>query len=40
MGIEDKQAIFEKLTPRQVEVFNLVGEGKTSGGDCRRAGDL
>jgi DNA-binding CsgD family transcriptional regulator len=31
MGIEDIHGIFEELTPRQVEIFTLVGEGKTSG---------
>jgi DNA-binding CsgD family transcriptional regulator len=31
MDIEDKHVIFEKLTPRQVGVFGLVGAGKTSG---------
>jgi DNA-binding NarL/FixJ family response regulator len=31
MGIEDNHVIFEKLMPRQVEVFTWVGEGKTSG---------
>jgi DNA-binding CsgD family transcriptional regulator len=31
MGIEDIHAIFEKLSPRQVEVFVLLGKGKSSG---------
>lgn len=31
MGEDNLNNVFRKLTPRQAEIFNLVGEGKTSG---------
>jgi len=31
MGEDEKYNIFEQLTPRQMQVFKLVGDGKTSG---------